>query len=135
MENELLGNGRNSFPVHPLFLSKQKLKKMTWRRQVNSIAALRFEPRLIVGLRFGLVVQVSRVSGDASHNRELPFNSPAICCECCGDRACFGVTPKPARETRALPNPSTIGRPAEEAKKFFAASEKVPILRVSASVA
>jgi hypothetical protein len=45
------------------------------------------------------------------------------------------VTPKPARETRALPTPTAVACPAEEPKKFFAASEKIPILRLSASVA
>jgi hypothetical protein len=45
------------------------------------------------------VARASRVLAMASHRRELFSYSVHP------EKACFGETPKPARETRALPNP------------------------------
>ena len=46
-----------------------------------------------------------------------------------------GRRKRETRKTCVLPRQNGISREADRVKKFFAASEKVPILRVSASVA
>ena len=88
-----------------------------------------FEHRLIAGLRFRL--GSARVSRKQASSEEDPRGLRRALKR----KFAIGRRNRQTREARALPRQDRRRARVERVKKFFAASEKVPILRVSASVA
>ena len=83
-----------------------------------------------------LVAHASRVSGFGVSPKRSPLKRMRVDCAARMDEN-FAIAGRnrQTRRPRVLPGETVISCAGDCGKKFFAASEKVPILRLSASVA